>query len=140
MKTLALLTWLHVMGLLVWVGALASVVVLLGCDEAPKRRAAMARSLYLRLAVPGFVVALAAGLLRFVHPLQGLHYYFVERRSMLLKLAFAIGLVVIHHVIGARARRMAQGEEVELGGLLRLGAAGFVCVAAAAYFAVVSPF
>ena len=90
METLSLLKWLHLIGVMVWVGSIVSVGVILSGGGEPSKRGQVARGLYLRVAVPGFALALLAGMLRLLHPAQGLHYYFVETNFMHAKLLFAV--------------------------------------------------
>ncbi|MEZ4300413.1 MAG: hypothetical protein R3B70_36045 [Polyangiaceae bacterium] len=99
-----LLVWLHVAGNLVWIGAAVSMGVILAWKEGePKVRGALARRIHLRLAMPAFGVSFVAALLRTGMDLKG---YFVQHHWMHGKLPFAIAVIAIHHILGARARKM----------------------------------
>ena len=52
------------------------------------------------------------------------------------KLALAIALIAIHHVIGARARRASQGQAEAALGASGLGIAAFVCSAGVVWLAI----
>jgi putative membrane protein len=56
------------------------------------------------------------------------------------KLTFAVAVIALHHVIGARAKRAAAGQAAPVGNVGILGIALFVAAACAAFFAIVKPF
>jgi putative membrane protein len=130
---LTLLRWLHVSGNLVWIGAILAVGVALAMqpttDSAVRGR--MAYDIYRRLAVPGFVISFLCGAIRLgLDP----RLYFKDTHWMHAKLPLALAVIALHHVIGARARRMADGSVQGGGpagiltavlGLAALGAAFF---------------
>jgi putative membrane protein len=100
---------LHVLANVVWIGAILSVALV--ASQAPSLSSAaeaggLARRLYLRLAVPGFVVSFAAGLSRLL--LQPSIYGHLP--WMHAKLTCALVVIALHHIIGARVRRMADGR------------------------------
>ena len=100
---------LHVSANLLWIGAIVGVAVIL---RAPTSVDAVARGkvaivLYRRIANPAFIVSFVAGAALLVLLPS---YYFVETHFMHAKLPLALGVIAIHHILGARARRMAAGE------------------------------
>jgi putative membrane protein len=67
-------------------------------------RGKLAASLYLRLAVPAFVLSFLAGVGRLL--LDGSLY--MKQPWMHAKLTTALVVIVVHHLIGARARKLAR--------------------------------
>jgi protoporphyrinogen IX oxidase len=128
------LIWLHVSGNLVWIGSILAVgVVLVSGGVEPKVRGKLASDIYRRLAVPAFIVSFVAGMARL---LQDPSYYLRQHHWMHAKLPLAFGVIALHHVIGARARKMAQGSVQERGpaGILTVVLA--VAALGAAFFAI----
>jgi len=118
--TLALV-WLHVAGNVVWIGAILSVgLVLAGAKTDAKARGEIAVDLYRRLAVPAFVVSFLCGAVRL-----GLDasYFLKQHHWMHAKLTLALGVIALHHIIGARARKMAAGTVQDAGPVGKLTAA-----------------
>jgi putative membrane protein len=107
-----LLIALHVMSNLVWIGSIASVGWL---TEAASRQsdpavgkvvAELGYRLYRRAAVPAFVLSFAFGVGRLLldpGTYMRLHWFHG-------KLTFALAVIGLHHVIGAKARRTAAGS------------------------------
>jgi chemotaxis protein MotB len=125
----------HVLANLVWIGALLSETFLLGRAPwlaDPVQAGFLARRLHTGLAVPAFLVSIAAGSARLY---LSLHDY-AAMPSMYLKLAFALGVIVLHHMIGARARRVASGTVHAAGGAWLLGLLTVVMSAGAVLFAI----
>jgi putative membrane protein len=129
------LVWLHVSGDVVWIGAILAVGAILSLSAGePKVRGALASAVYTRLAVPAFLVAFVCGLVRL-----GLDtsYYLKQHHWMHPKLLFAFVVIGLHHVLGARARKLAAGDEKAEKGLrvltFVLGAAAIATV----FFAIV---
>jgi putative membrane protein len=115
------LTWLHVAANVFWIGAIAAVAVVImvqGPDAAghphpePKVRGQLARAIYARLAAPAFVVSVAAGAARLFSDTA---YYFKQTHFMHAKLLFAVVVIAVHHVIGARAKKLESGEAKDAG-------------------------
>jgi len=106
------LIWLHVSGNLVWIGAILAVAVVILGAGAPRERGAIALGVYRRLAVPGFVVSFACGSARL---LLDPALYLKTTHWMHAKLPLALAVIAIHHVIGARARKLAQGTVQDAG-------------------------
>jgi protoporphyrinogen IX oxidase len=108
-----LLIALHVMSNLVWIGAIASVGWLTAAASAPgldavgaKVTAELALRLYRRAAVPAFVLSFAFGLGRFlVDPRTYMRLHWFHG-----KLTFALGVIALHHILGAKARKAAGGS------------------------------
>ncbi len=127
------LIWLHVSGNIVWIGSIMAVgVVLLGKAD-PKARGEIAYDIYRRLAVPSFVVSFVCGAVRL-----GLDpkYYLKDHHWMHGKLTLALAVIALHHVIGARAKKTAQGTVQEPGPAGMLTAILAVAAIGAAFFAI----
>lgn len=126
--------WLHVSANIIWIGAILAVGVLIASKAVdPKVRGALAVSVYSRLAVPAFVVSFVFGVIRL---LGDTNYYFKEHHWMHGKLLFALAVIGIHHVLGARAKKLASGATTEAGPALPLTIALGVCALAATFFVV----
>lgn len=101
-----LLVALHVLANLVWIGSIVSVGVLLSWADSSPNSAALieaARRLYLRVATPAFVASFVFGLGRLLlspGAYMRLHWFHG-------KLAAALAVIALHHVLGARARKMS---------------------------------
>jgi uncharacterized membrane protein len=120
----------HVLANVVWIGALLAECLLLGrarflADGAEV--GALARRVHTHLAVPAFLVSLGCGVARIAEdPRVYLHLPWMH-----VKLAFAAGVIVLHHVAGARSRRVASGAISEGSGGPFIGAVVFLCAAVA---------
>jgi protoporphyrinogen IX oxidase len=124
-----LLLALHVLGNMVWIGALLSVVTVAGRAmwvAEPSEVGAFARRVHSQLAVPGFLVSFLAGAGRLALTPALLHLPWMHA-----KLALAAIVIVVHHVIGGRVRRLADGGRRRLPGAITLGSIVFVCAAGA---------
>ncbi|HEX4336344.1 MAG TPA: CopD family protein [Polyangiaceae bacterium] len=92
----------------VWIGSILAVGrVIEASDGDAKIRGALALKIYKGLAVPAFVVSFVAGVGRLA---LNLDYYFVKTHFMHAKLLFALVVIGLHHVMGARAKKVAAGE------------------------------
>ncbi len=116
-----LLVVLHVTSNLVWIGSILSVGVLTwhASRTSSKATAEVALLLYKRLAVPAFLAALIFGVCRLMlapGAYMRLHWFHA-------KLTFALLVIGLHHVIGAKARKAA-------GGSMQSGASSAILVAA----------
>jgi len=107
-----LIVALHVTSNLVWIGSIASAGWLTGAasrQEDPVVRKTVAElgyGLYKRAAVPAFVLSFVFGLVRLLldpKTYMRLHWFHG-------KLTFALGVIALHHVIGAKARKTAAGS------------------------------
>ncbi len=129
-----LLVWLHVGANLIWIGSAIAMGLLLAAKEGdPKVRGALARKVYKQAAMPAFVVSFLAGAIRTGMDMRG---YFVQHHWMHGKLLFALAVIAIHHILGARARKMEAGSMQDGGpsGMLTIVLA--VSAALAAFFVV----
>jgi putative membrane protein len=132
------LVFIHVFADLLWIGSITSTAVALLAPALDlKSRAAVALAIYQRIAVPAFGIAFLSGVIRLA---LDTHYYFVTTKFMHGKLLFAVGVIALHHVIGARAKRAASGESKEPGNLAVLSVGLLVCAGAAAFLVILKPF
>jgi protoporphyrinogen IX oxidase len=129
-----LLLWLHVVGNIVWVGSILAVgVIVAGPGGEPKVRGEIALRVYMRLAVPAFVLSFVCGTVRLASDPS---YYLKQHHWMHAKLPLALGVIALHHVLGGRAKKLARGTVQDGGpaailtGVLALAAVG------AAFFAI----
>ncbi len=130
----SLLVWLHVAGNLVWIGSVVAMGFLLTLKEGdPKVRGGLARAIHLKLAMPAFTVSFVAAVIRTGMDLKG---YFVLHHWMHGKLLFALAAIALHHVLGARARKMQAGSMQEGGPSGMLTIVFSVSAIVAAFFAV----
>ncbi len=103
---------LHVTSNLIWIGTIVSVgwlTVAAAGQSDPARGKLVAEvgyALYRRGAVPAFLASFTFGLLRLAMDpgaYMRLHWFHG-------KLTFALAVIALHHVIGAKARRAAGGS------------------------------
>jgi putative membrane protein len=129
-----LLIWLHVVGNLVWIGAILAVgVTILGKTGDPKTRGEIALGIYMKLAVPAFVVSFVFGMARL---LTDPSYYLKQHHWMHAKLPLALIVIALHHVIGGRAKKLARGTVQDAGPAAILTAVLAVAAIGAAFFAI----
>jgi putative membrane protein len=133
-----LLVAFHVAANLVWIGAILSVSLALVSRATDGRAGAqIAYELYRKLAVPAFVVSFVCALTRLMLSLE---LYFVETKYMHGKLLFAVIVIALHHVIGARAKAMSIGRRSSPGPVGVLALLLLVSAVAATLFVIVKPF
>lgn len=140
MATLSnLLLVLHVTLDLVWIGSILSVAALLlpPADGVDAARGKLALELYKRIAVPAFVGAFLFGAARLSLDLR---LYFVQTHFMHAKLTLALVVIALHHMIGARARRVANDPKTPSGPVRGWAVTLLLGAAAVSYFAVLKPF
>ncbi len=116
-----LLVTLHVTANLVWIGSIACVGWLAAAATKAKdpSSAVLARGLYLRVAVPAFIASFVFGVSRLLlEPAYYMHLHWFHG-----KLTAALAVIALHHVIGAKARKVA-------GGSMQAGASGGILVGA----------
>ncbi len=116
-----LLVTLHVTSNLVWIGSIACVgwLAAAATKQNDRSSAVLARGLYLRVAVPAFVGSFVFGVSRLlVQPAYYMHLHWFHG-----KLTAALAVIALHHVIGAKARKVA-------GGSMQAGASGGILVGA----------
>jgi uncharacterized membrane protein len=121
---------LHVVANLVWIGAILSVSMLLGRARFmadPTDVGLLARRVYGRLAAPAFGVSFLAGVGRYV---LGAGAY-LHMPWLHAKLGFALVVIMLHHVLGARTRAVAGGASQAGRGSVLLGFVLFACASAA---------
>jgi putative membrane protein len=126
-----LIVALHVMANLVWIGSIASVGLLTAAASKADNQDAgkLALNLYLRVAVPAFLASFLFGLTRLLlAPAYYMHLHWFHG-----KLTAVIVVIALHHVIGAKAKKVAAGsmQAGRSGGILvgALLAAAFLSVA-----------
>jgi putative membrane protein len=126
-----LIVALHVMANLVWIGSITSVGLLAAAASKAENQDAgkLALNLYLRVAVPAFLASFAFGVTRLLlAPAYYMHLHWFHG-----KLTAVIIVIALHHVIGAKAKKVAAGsmQAGRSGGILvgALLAAAFLSVA-----------
>ena len=134
----SILIAVHVAANLVWIGSILCVGHLLVAEQAEMRdRARYAHELYRRLAAPAFGISLVAGVARLSLSAQ---YYFVDTKFMHPKLLFAVIVIALHHVIGARAKAVSGGRRSSPGPTGVLSLLLLISAVAATLFVVLEPF
>lgn len=129
-----LLVWLHVVGNIVWIGAILAVgVTIAGRAGDAKTRGEIALSIYMRLAVPAFVLSFVCGAGRL---LLDPSYYLKQHHWMHAKLPLALAVIALHHVIGGRAKKLARGTVQDGGPVAILTAVLALAAVGAAFFAI----
>lgn len=122
---------IHVMANLVWIGTIASVGWLTSAASKAGNADAgkLALNLYLRAAVPAFLASFAFGVSRLLLAPK----YYMTSHWFHGKLTAVIIVIALHHVIGAKAKKVAAGsmQAGRSGGILvgALLAAAFLSVA-----------
>lgn len=128
------LIWLHVIGNITWIGSILAVAaVLTGAAGDPKARGELGLRVYNHLAVPAFVLSFVCGATQLV---MNTSYYLVQNHWMHGKLTVALVAIGLHHVLGARAKRMARGTVQEAGPAARIALLFALTAAAAAFFVI----
>jgi protoporphyrinogen IX oxidase len=128
----------HVAANLVWIGAILSVALALGSRSGDGRgNAQIAYELYRRLALPAFVVSFTTALARL---LLSLDLLTGPKKYMHGKLLFAAIVIVLHHVIGARAKAVVSGRRSTPGPVGVLGLLLLIAAVAATLFVILKPF
>ena len=122
---------LHVTANLIWIGTIASVgwLTAAAAKAGNDSAATLARNLYLRAAVPAFLASFVFGTFRvLLDPAYYMHLHWFHA-----KLTAVIVVIGLHHVIGAKAKKVAAGsmQSGRTGGILvgALLAAAFLSVA-----------
>lgn len=116
------LVFVHVLSVIVWIGSILSVGALLAAagkdGHDAKGFAASAVFVYRRLAAPAFLVAFLAGVGRLALDAGTyMHAHWFHG-----KLTMALIVIVLHHVIGALAKKAHTGsmQSAKSGGILFL--------------------
>lgn len=129
-----LLVALHVLANMVWIGSIVSVGVLLSAAPSSANSAALmeaARKVYLRVATPAFGASFLFGLGRLLlspGAYMRLHWFHG-------KLAAALAVIALHHVLGARTKStspksQASGTKSEAPGSMHSGKSSAILTAA----------
>jgi uncharacterized membrane protein len=138
MDALTLLRFAHLSADVVWIGSIvAAGWTAAGPHGSDEVRGQLARRVYSTFAVPSFLVALLSGLALLF---SNTGYYLSATAFMHPKLTLAVGVIALHHIIGARTKRMAMGKVSGAGPLKVLTLVLLGCAAGAAFFVVVKPF
>jgi len=128
----------HVVGNLLWLGAILAVTLVLAQKiGSAKERGALGRRVYLHIAVPAFAVVFVMGLARL---LLSPGMYFVQSKYMHAKLTLALVVIAVHHIVGARAKRMASGQTDSPGPIVLMGALILSAGVGSAVLALLKPF
>lgn len=143
MSTGLLVNWVHIVANVLWIGSICGVaVVLIGPRPGatakasdPEVRGALAHRLYLSLAAPAFVASFLFGISRLVLDAS----YYLKQPWMHIKLTLAVIVIGLHHVIGARAKKMAQGNVTTPGPAPALAIGLALMAAGAAYVVYLEP-
>jgi putative membrane protein len=120
----------HLVANVVWIGALLSVATLL--SRAPWAADAadvgmLARRVHVSLAVPAFLGSFGAGIARIaLAPAAYAHLPWFHA-----KLGLALIVIILHHVLGSRTKRAADGRADAGHGAAALGALAFMCATGA---------
>jgi len=133
-----ILVFLHVAANVVWIGSILAVAVILSSPTPdPKSRGTLATRVYMKLAVPAFVVSFVAGGSRLA---MDTTYYFQQTKFMHGKLFLALVVIGLHHAIGGRAKKLAAGTVTDGGNSGVLGIGLLVAAVGAVFFAILKPF
>ena len=129
-----ILIWLHVVANIFWIGSIAAVALIAMAEKhEAKTRGEIALTVYRKVANPAFIASFLLGAGRLF---MDTGYYFKQTHFMHGKLLFAFIVIGLHHVIGARARKLATGDSEKAGNLGVLLAILAIAAAAATFFVV----
>jgi protoporphyrinogen IX oxidase len=129
----------HVLANMVWIGSLLAVAALAAhapWTAEPAEVGRLARRVHVRLAIPAFLASFAAGVGRIAMSPSAyarLHWFHA-------KLTFALAVIVLHHVIGARAKRVANGHNEAGAGVDMIAFVALACAGCAVLLAVAQNF
>lgn len=119
---------LHLAANLLWIGSIVAIGALLSLDAGtPVERGKIALRLYQRVANPAFGLSFVMGVVRLVQFPELLHAHFMHA-----KLTLAVVVIALHHVLGARARKLSAGSTTSAGpapilaGIIAASALGIV--------------
>jgi putative membrane protein len=107
-------------------------VIILADQGDSKLRGELAHKIYLRAAVPAFVVSFFAGGGRLMMDAA----LYMKQPWMHAKLLFVLIVIALHHIIGARAKKLASGDADNPGPTKVLMIVLAVCAALATFFVV----
>jgi protoporphyrinogen IX oxidase len=126
---------LHILANVVWIGSILAVALLTGrgrFSADPVEVGTLARRVYLTLAAPAFIASFLAG----VTLIALTPRVYARLPWMHAKLMFAFLVIALHHVIGGRARRVANGQSQAGRGMATIATVTFVCAAGAVLFGI----
>ncbi len=133
MKLDLALIFVHVAANVVWIGSILAVAIVLLSDAGDaKTRGALGKAIYMKAAVPGFVLSFAFGLVRFGMD-AGIY---AKNGWMHIKLTMALVVIVLHHLIGAKAKKMADGSVSDAGKTGIIATILALCAILAVFFVV----
>lgn len=130
----------HVLANVVWIGSILAVARLLTLRNDAvglKERGELALNVYRTLANPAFMASFLLGGIQLGLNAQ---HYFVTTKFMHGKLLLVFVIIGLHHVIGARARKVAQGKADSAGPAWPLALALLACAAGTIVLATAKPF
>jgi putative membrane protein len=110
-------------------------VVLASAPE-PKSGALIALTVYRRLSVPAFAISFVAAMTLLA---TNVELYLSKSHWMHAKLPLALAVIVLHHVLGARAKQLCSGSRSAPGAVGMLTLALLVLAVGAAYLGVAKP-
>lgn len=133
MKIDLAIIWLHVTANVFWVGGLVAVALVMLAEAGDaKVRGALANRIYLKLAVPAFGLSFLGGMARLLMD-SG---YYLKSPWMHAKLLFVVIAIALHHVIGARTKRLMGGEADATSKLAVLVTVFALCATLAVFFVI----
>jgi protoporphyrinogen IX oxidase len=130
-----LLLVLHMAGNLLWIGSIVALAVTLSTSGQGEARRGVALAIYRRISVPAFLASLVGGAVMLSLDTTK---YLVDSRWMHPKLTLVLVVIALHHVLGARAKRLAGDAPVK--GASVMGIALVICAVSAAFLALAKPF
>jgi putative membrane protein len=132
------LLFVHLTANIVWIGSILAVATILtSTDGDAPLRGRIALDVYKKLPVPAFVASFVTGLLRL---LATPNYYFVETKFMHGKLLLVAIVIAVHHIIGARAKRLAAGKTDQTSSVGTLAAVLLLSATGAVFLVLMKPF
>jgi putative membrane protein len=129
----------HVLANVVWIGSLLAVALTLVAAPSmahPAEVGMVALRVHRTLAVPAFAVSFAAGVLRLALA-AGVYLHLPWMHA---KLTFALVVIALHHVIGARAKRAATSPSDASKGMSGLALVTLIAAAGAVVLGVYKGF
>jgi putative membrane protein len=123
---------LHIAANVFWIGSIVGVGVILTADGDSKVRGEIGKQLYMKVAVPAFVLSFLFGIIKLAG--TGDASFYMKSGWFHIKLTFAIIVIALHHVIGGKAKKMASGEVDGPGKVGLITVILAVCAALAVFF------
>lgn len=130
--------FIHVTANVVWIGSILAVATIVTSAYGDSNvRGRIALDVYKKLSVPSFIAAFVTGLVRL---LATPHYYFVDTKFMHGKLLLVAIVIAVHHIIGARAKRLSAGTTDATTSVGTLAAVLLLAAAGAVFLVLAKPF